>query len=191
MRLLGTLARLALFQPEPPRAAPFIATESRMPIVSWIRCHLLASHDYGVRCEPGRIFLACRGCGTRSRGWAFDQIPYEARTRVAETAARAPSQTTAPALTRTSPEPAVPVPAVTLAAPRAPRLWRAVRAGGRTLMDIHWLRGAPAEGRLAMDLGVRAIVSSARVRVHAARDPPRAWRTRTVGLSSTAPRPRK
>ncbi len=188
MRLLGTLARLALFQAEFPVTPTFIAVEPDAPGLSWIRCRLLATHDYGVRCEPGRVFLACRRCGTRSRGWTFEETPYEARTRVVPAAgARAASRETVPASIRTTQEPAVPSPAVAPAAPGAPRALRTVRPGDRAVMDIHRPRGAPAAGSLAVDLGARALGPPARVRVHAARDPPGAWRAIATTSFSASP----
>ena len=177
MRLLGTLARLALFQAQSPVTPTFIAVEPDAPALSWIRCRLLATHDYGVRCEPGRVFLACRRCGTRSRGWTFEETPYEARARVVPApAVRALPRETVPASVRTAQEPAVPSPAVAPVALGAPRAWRTVRPWGRAFMDSHRPRGALVVGGPAVDLAARALGPPTRLRVHAARDPPAAWR---------------
>jgi hypothetical protein len=34
-------------------------------------CYLSGHHDFGVRCEPGEIYLRCIHCGRRSPGWAL------------------------------------------------------------------------------------------------------------------------
>jgi len=180
MRLVRTLVRLALFQAESPAAAPFIAYESTAaPALSWVRCHLLASHDYGVRSEPGRIFLACRHCGAQSRGVAFDEIPPRVRLRTAPAAtARAATLDTRSDGLRTSHEPAVPGPVLAPAAHRARPTWRTAPEGGRAF--IRRARGALVVGGPTLDLGAWAPGSPARVRVHAARDPPFGWRSRSA-----------
>jgi hypothetical protein len=45
----------------------------------WILCYLSGQHDYGVNCEPGEIYLRCRGCGRRSSGWELRQENTVAR----------------------------------------------------------------------------------------------------------------
>jgi hypothetical protein len=35
------------------------------------QCYLSGQHDFGVRCEPGEIYLRCIYCGRRSAGWAL------------------------------------------------------------------------------------------------------------------------
>jgi hypothetical protein len=40
---------------------------------NFLNCYLSGRHDYGMRCEPGAIFLRCIHCGRRSSGWALDQ----------------------------------------------------------------------------------------------------------------------
>jgi len=42
---------------------------------SWFSCHLAGHHEYGVWCEPGKIFLRCVHCGRRSHGWTVDEKP--------------------------------------------------------------------------------------------------------------------
>lgn len=34
-----------------------------------IGCYL-TGHDYGIRCESGRMYLRCRTCGHTSEGWS-------------------------------------------------------------------------------------------------------------------------
>jgi len=34
-------------------------------------CYLSGQHDFGVRCDPGEIYLRCIHCGKRSAGWAL------------------------------------------------------------------------------------------------------------------------
>jgi len=36
-----------------------------------INCYLSGRHEYGVRCEPGSVFLRCIHCGRRSSGWSL------------------------------------------------------------------------------------------------------------------------
>ena len=36
------------------------------------RCRLFREHDYAIRRQPGEMFLECRRCGRRSRGWAMN-----------------------------------------------------------------------------------------------------------------------
>ena len=39
---------------------------------AWIKCYLSGSHDYGISCEPGAVFLRCVHCGhRRSQGWTI------------------------------------------------------------------------------------------------------------------------
>ena len=42
-------------------------------IMMWnlFSCYLSGQHDFGVRCEPGEIYLRCIHCGRRSPGWAM------------------------------------------------------------------------------------------------------------------------
>ena len=42
---------------------------------TWFSCYLSGLHDYGMRCEPGAIFLRCVHCGRRSGGWALEAKP--------------------------------------------------------------------------------------------------------------------
>ncbi len=35
------------------------------------QCYLSGQHDFGVRCDPGEIYLRCIHCGRRSPGWAL------------------------------------------------------------------------------------------------------------------------
>jgi len=46
---------------------------------AWIKCYLSGSHDYGISCEPGAVFLRCVHCGhRRSQGWALDDGAHRA-----------------------------------------------------------------------------------------------------------------
>lgn len=36
------------------------------------RCRLFRDHDYAIRRRPGEMFLECRRCGRRSRGWVMN-----------------------------------------------------------------------------------------------------------------------
>jgi hypothetical protein len=40
---------------------------------NWIKCYLSGRHEFGVKCEPGSIFLRCLHCGRRSPGWSLDE----------------------------------------------------------------------------------------------------------------------
>jgi len=40
-------------------------------------CYLSGQHDFGVRCEPGEIYLRCIYCGRRSAGWALSAAEQE------------------------------------------------------------------------------------------------------------------
>jgi hypothetical protein len=42
------------------------------------QCYLSGQHDFGVRCEPGEIYLRCIHCGRRSPGWALSPKEQEA-----------------------------------------------------------------------------------------------------------------
>ena len=54
---------------------------------AWIKCYLSGSHDYGISCEPGAVFLRCVHCGHRkSSGWAL-RDDYR---RTPQTATRTP-----------------------------------------------------------------------------------------------------
>jgi hypothetical protein len=37
------------------------------------RCRLFNEHDYAIRRQPGEMFLECRRCGRRSRGWVMNE----------------------------------------------------------------------------------------------------------------------
>jgi len=50
-------------------------------------CFLTGQHEYAVTCDASAIFLQCRTCRQRSKGWAVRQPPALAPTRV-EVAAR-------------------------------------------------------------------------------------------------------
>ena len=39
---------------------------------NWFNCYLSGRHEFGVKCEPGAIFLHCLHCGRRSSGWSLD-----------------------------------------------------------------------------------------------------------------------
>lgn len=181
MRLLRTLARLALFQAESEPDAPFIATESATPAIGWIRCHLLASHDYGVRCAPGRIYLECRHCGTHSRGWDFGGVRYRRTCAPRLPALAGAAAVSAPAATRFDHEPAVPARGAAAAGrpararARTPggfsRLWRAPRPGRPLTDDRRWT-SATTFGPVAAAIDAYAVGATTRARVHAARDPP-------------------
>jgi len=49
-------------------------------------CFLTGQHEYAVTCDSSAIFLQCRTCGQRSKGWAVRQPPALAPTRVEVTA---------------------------------------------------------------------------------------------------------
>jgi hypothetical protein len=40
---------------------------------NWLNCYLSGRHEFGVKCEPGAIFLYCLHCGRRSSGWSLDE----------------------------------------------------------------------------------------------------------------------
>jgi hypothetical protein len=42
------------------------------------QCYLSGQHDFGVRCEPGEIYLRCIHCGRRSAGWALSATEQDA-----------------------------------------------------------------------------------------------------------------
>lgn len=48
------------------------------------RCRLFREHDYDLRREPRALFLECRRCGHRSKGWNLS----EPRTRRADVSLR-------------------------------------------------------------------------------------------------------
>jgi hypothetical protein len=50
-------------------------------------CYLSGQHDFGVRCEPGEIYLRCIHCGRRSAGWALKGAT-QAASETAVTAAK-------------------------------------------------------------------------------------------------------
>jgi hypothetical protein len=41
-----------------------------------LNCYLSGRHEYGVWCEPGKMFLRCVHCGKRSQGWAIDSAAH-------------------------------------------------------------------------------------------------------------------
>jgi hypothetical protein len=41
------------------------------------QCYLSGQHDFGVRCDPGEIYLRCIHCGRRSAGWALSAAERE------------------------------------------------------------------------------------------------------------------
>ena len=40
---------------------------------NWFNCYLSGRHEFGVKCEPGAIFLHCIHCGRRSSGWSLGE----------------------------------------------------------------------------------------------------------------------
>jgi hypothetical protein len=81
----------------------------RLPKQSWtetmlwnlFQCYLSGQHDFGVRCEPGEIYLRCIHCGRRSAGWALSASEQKAREEAAAakhrgTAAKPPARAAAP-----------------------------------------------------------------------------------------------
>jgi hypothetical protein len=50
------------------------------------QCYLSGQHDFGVRCEPGEIYLRCIHCGRRSPGWALSPSEQKARQEAAAAA---------------------------------------------------------------------------------------------------------
>jgi hypothetical protein len=61
-------------------------------------CYLSGHHDFGVRCEPGEIYLRCIHCGRRSPGWALSGAK-----QIAPPAAEASAKRQAAAGKRTAP----------------------------------------------------------------------------------------
>jgi hypothetical protein len=53
-----------------PRCAPS-GRWTEIMIWNLFQCYLSGQHDFGVRCEPGEIYLRCIHCGRRSAGWAL------------------------------------------------------------------------------------------------------------------------
>jgi hypothetical protein len=51
-------------------------------------CYLSGQHDFGVRCEPGEIYLRCIHCGRRSAGWAVSATAQRAKAHAATTSAK-------------------------------------------------------------------------------------------------------
>jgi hypothetical protein len=83
----------------PPVRAP---KQSWTEIMIWnlFQCYLSGQHDFGVRCEPGAIYLRCIHCGRRSAGWALsatEQRSNQAADTVATRRAAAGKQTARPA----------------------------------------------------------------------------------------------
>jgi hypothetical protein len=50
--------------------------------------YLSGQHDFGVRCEPGEIYLRCIHCGRRSAGWALSPAEREKHASQAATGAK-------------------------------------------------------------------------------------------------------
>ena len=57
------------------------------------QCYLSGQHDFGVRCEPGEIYLRCIHCGRRSPGWALSATEQQAAALSAKQRAAAGKQT--------------------------------------------------------------------------------------------------
>jgi hypothetical protein len=80
----------------PPQLKP-----DEIMLLNLFYCYLSGHHDFGVRCEPGEIYLRCIHCGRRSAGWALSgakKLPHTvdaAAKRQAETSKRA-ARSTAP-----------------------------------------------------------------------------------------------
>jgi len=74
-----------------PLAVPtvLILSGSWTEIMMWnlFSCYLSGNHDFGVRCEPGEIYLRCIQCGRRSPGWALKENEQHAAARSSTTAA--------------------------------------------------------------------------------------------------------
>jgi len=85
-------------QPVPPQLKP-----DEIMLLNLLYCYLSGHHDFGVRCDPGEVYLRCIHCGRRSPGWALSgakQLPQPAdagANRQAETSKRS-ARTTAPAV---------------------------------------------------------------------------------------------
>ena len=63
------------------------------------QCYLSGQHDFGVRCEPGEIYLRCIHCGRRSAGWAIspaEQAKQEAAAQHRASAGKATARRAAP-----------------------------------------------------------------------------------------------
>jgi len=50
------------------------------------QCYLSGQHDFGVRCEPGEIYLRCIHFGRRSPGWALSPTELQANRAAAASA---------------------------------------------------------------------------------------------------------
>jgi hypothetical protein len=57
------------------------------------QCYLSGQHDFGVRCEPGEIYLRCIHCGRLSPGWALSPKEQQAAAMSAKQRAAAGKQT--------------------------------------------------------------------------------------------------
>jgi hypothetical protein len=85
------------------RSVPPQLKPDEIMLLNLFYCYLSGHHDFGVRCDPGEIYLRCIHCGRRSPGWALSgskQLPQPADAgakRQAETSKR-PARTTAPAV---------------------------------------------------------------------------------------------
>jgi len=53
-------------QSVPPQLKP-----DEIMLLNLFYCYLSGHHDFGVRCDPGEIYLRCIHCGRRSAGWAI------------------------------------------------------------------------------------------------------------------------
>ena len=64
-------------------ASPGVSPNNTNPSLTWIRCHLLATHERVIRSAPGHVFLECQHCGARSRGWELSPARYAMPRRAA------------------------------------------------------------------------------------------------------------
>jgi len=83
----------------PPQLKP-----DKIMLLHLFYCYLSGHHDFGVRCEPGAIYLSCIHCGKRSAGWAISGARQSTQAtadagakRQAETGKR-PARSSAPAV---------------------------------------------------------------------------------------------
>jgi hypothetical protein len=66
-------------------------------------CYLSGQHDFGVRCEPGEIYLRCIHCGRRSAGWALSASAQRASARAATAGAKRQAAAAKPAAKSAAP----------------------------------------------------------------------------------------
>jgi hypothetical protein len=62
---------------------------------NWFNCYLSGRHEFGVKCEPGAIFLHCIHCGRRSSGWSLADKTKGVRPPAARGASTSPVVTAA------------------------------------------------------------------------------------------------